>query len=105
MGSYGIGVSRLVGALIEANYDNINEIMKWPLSVAPYECAIIPMLKKNNTININLIKSNQAYKYLISKNIDTIIDDSDENISSKIRVLLKKNSSLVSKRNIKVTLI
>jgi prolyl-tRNA synthetase len=85
MGSYGIGVSRLVGALIEANYDNINEIMKWPLSVAPYECAIIPMLKKNNTININLIKSNQAYKYLISKNIDTIIDDSDENISSKIK--------------------
>ena len=85
MGSYGIGVSRLVGAIIEAKYDDKNEIMKWPLSVAPYECAIIPMLKKNNTININLIKSNQAYKYLISKNIDTIIDDSDENISSKIK--------------------
>ena len=59
--------------------------MKWPLSVAPYECAIIPMLKKNDSININLIKSNQAYKYLTSKNIDTIIDDSDENISSKIK--------------------
>jgi prolyl-tRNA synthetase len=85
MGSYGIGVSRLVGAIIEAKYDDKNEIMKWPLSVAPYECAIIPMLKKSDSMNINLIKSNQAYKYLISKNIDTIIDDSDENISSKIK--------------------
>jgi len=85
MGSYGIGVSRLVGAIIEAKYDDKNEIMKWPLSVAPYECAIIPMLKKNQSLNINLIKSNQAYKYLTSKNIDTIIDDTDENISSKIK--------------------
>ena len=85
MGSYGIGVSRLVGAIIEAKYDDKNEIMKWPLSVAPYECAIIPMLKKNDSLNINLIKSNQAYKYLTSKNIDTIIDDTDENISSKIK--------------------
>ncbi len=85
MGSYGIGVSRLVGAIIEAKYDDKNEIMKWPLSVAPYECAIIPMLKKNESLNINLIKSNQAYKYLISKNIDTIIDDTDENITSKIK--------------------
>ena len=30
MGSYGIGVSRLVGAIIEAKYDEKNEIMKWP---------------------------------------------------------------------------
>ena len=39
MGSYGIGVSRLVGAIIEAKFDDKNEIMKWPLSVAPYDCA------------------------------------------------------------------
>ena len=42
MGSYGIGVSRLVGAIIEAKYDDKNEIMKWPLSVAPYDIALIP---------------------------------------------------------------
>ena len=35
MGSYGIGVSRLVGAIIEAKYDDKNEIMKWPISVSP----------------------------------------------------------------------
>ena len=41
MGSYGIGVSRLVGAIIEAKYDEKNEIMKWPLSVAPYDLSLI----------------------------------------------------------------
>ena len=49
MGSYGIGVSRLVGAIIEAKYDEKNEIMKWPLSVAPYDIALIPMINKNDT--------------------------------------------------------
>ena len=47
MGSYGVGVSRLVGAIIEAKYDEKNETMKWPFSVAPYEVAIIPLISKN----------------------------------------------------------
>ena len=83
MGSYGIGVSRLVGAIIEAKYDDKNEIMKWPISVAPYHCAILPILNKND--NSNLIKANNIYKLLKDKNIDTIIDDTDENFSSKMK--------------------
>ena len=47
-----LGVSRLVGAIIEAKYDDKQEIMKWPFSVAPYELAIIPMINKNETICI-----------------------------------------------------
>ena len=83
MGSYGIGVSRLVGAIIEAKYDDKNEIMKWPLSVAPYDIALIPMINKNDTsaldkaININ----NELFK----NNIDALIDDTEENFSSKIK--------------------
>ena len=83
MGSYGIGVSRLVGAIIEAKYDDKNETMKWPLSVAPYECAILPMLNKND--DSNLAKANNISKLLNDKNIDTIIDDTDENFSSKMK--------------------
>ena len=83
MGSYGIGVSRLVGAIIEAKYDDKNELMKWPLSVSPFDCAIIPMINKNE--NSNLEKANNIFKYFKDKNIDTIIDDSDENISTKIK--------------------
>jgi len=81
MGSYGIGVSRLVGAIIEARYDEKNEIMNWPISVSPYECCIIPLINKND--NTNLEKALNIYKYLNEKKIDTLIDDSDENFSSK----------------------
>jgi prolyl-tRNA synthetase len=83
MGSYGIGVSRLVGAIIEAKYDDKNEIMKWPLSVAPYDIALIPMINKND--NTALEKANNINSELIKNNIDTIIDDTDENYSSKIK--------------------
>ncbi len=83
MGSYGIGVSRLVGAIIEAKYNDKDGIMKWPITVAPYHCVIIPMIKKNDTSNLE--KSNKISEYLKSKNIDAIIDDTEENISAKIR--------------------
>jgi len=81
MGSYGIGVSRLVAAIIEAKFNN--NTMKWPLSVSPYEVAIIPMISKND--NSNLIKSQKIYKELIKHNIDVLLDDTDENISAKIK--------------------
>jgi len=83
MGSYGIGVSRLVGAIIEAKYDDKEEIMKWPFSVAPYELAIIPMINKNETSALD--KATNIFKHFESINIDTIIDDTDENLSSKIK--------------------
>ena len=83
MGSYGIGVSRLVGAVIEAKYDEKNEVMKWPISIAPYHVAIIPMINKND--NSQLDKANNILLELKKNNIEAIIDDTDENISSKIK--------------------
>ena len=83
MGSYGIGVSRLVGAIIEAKYDDKNEIMKWPFSISPYELAIIPMINKND--NSTLERATNIFKHFKKHNIDTIIDDTDENLSSKIK--------------------
>ena len=83
MGSYGIGVSRLVGALIEAKYDEKNEVMKWPISVAPYETSIIPMINKNDTSALD--KADKIHLELKKNNIDVIIDDTDENFSSKIK--------------------
>ena len=83
MGSYGIGVSRLVGAIIEAKYDDKEEIMKWPFSVAPYELAIIPMINKNDSSSLD--RATEVFKHFEKNNIDTIIDDTDENLSSKIK--------------------
>ena len=83
MGSYGVGVSRLVGAIIEAKYNEKDEVMKWPLSVSPYEVAIIPLINKNETSNLE--KSKNIYNFLKNKNIDVILDDTDENFSSKMK--------------------
>ena len=83
MGSYGIGVSRLVGAIIEAKYDEKQEIMKWPISVAPYDCAILPLINKNDSTNLE--KANKLYNLLSKNKIDAIIDDTDESFSSKIK--------------------
>tara|TARA_B100000686_G_scaffold335596_1_gene404377 strand:+ start:24 stop:884 length:861 start_codon:yes stop_codon:yes gene_type:complete len=83
MGSYGIGVSRLVGAIIEAKYDDKNEIMKWPISVSPYDCSILPIINKND--NSNLEKATNIYNNLKKNNLDILIDDTDENLSSKVK--------------------
>ena len=83
MGSYGIGVSRLVGAIIEAKYDEKNEVMKWPISVAPYDISIIPMINKNDISALE--KANKINLELEKNDIDAIIDDTDENFSSKIK--------------------
>ena len=81
MGSYGIGVSRLVGAAIEANY--MNNVMKWPKSISPYDAVIIPSISKNN--NENLQKAEKVYKALKKQNIDVLLDDVDENMSNKFK--------------------
>ena len=73
----------MVGAIIEAKYDEKNEVMKWPISVAPYDIAIIPMMNKND--NSILDKSNKISLELENNGIETIIDDTDENLSSKIK--------------------
>ena len=81
MGSYGIGVSRLVGAIIEAKFNN--NVMKWPLSVAPYEVAIIPSLQKNDTSN--LPKAEKIYNFLKENKVDALLDDTLEHLSAKFK--------------------
>ncbi len=81
MGSYGIGVSRLVGAVIEAKYDK--EIMKWPKTISPFDVVIIPSFSKNN--RENLTKSIKIYEELKKQNIDVLLDDVNENMSQKFK--------------------
>tara|TARA_B100001248_G_scaffold25216_1_gene16536 strand:+ start:1758 stop:3071 length:1314 start_codon:yes stop_codon:yes gene_type:complete len=81
MGSYGIGVSRLVGAIIEAKFNK--EIMKWPKSISPFDVVIIPSISKNNQENLD--KAEKVYKELKKQNIDVLLDDVDENMSNKFK--------------------
>ena len=59
MGSYGIGVSRLPAAIIEAKYNN--QFMKWPKSVTPFHVAIINLGKSGDEADK---KSNDIYNCL-----------------------------------------
>ena len=81
MGSYGVGVSRLVGAIIEAKFNN--NIMRWPESVSPFEVVIVPSLQKKD--KSNYLKAEKIYNYLIKNNIDVLLDDTDEHLSAKFK--------------------
>ncbi len=81
MGSYGIGVSRLVAAIIEAKYNN--EKMKWPKSVTPFHVVIIPSINKND--DSNLKKAMKIYDELKKNKIDVLIDDVEENMANKFK--------------------
>ena len=81
MGSYGVGVSRLVAAIIEAKYNK--NVMRWPESVSPFEVAIIPSLQKNDKTNYE--KAKKIYDLLIRNNIDVLFDDTDEHLSAKFK--------------------
>ena len=81
MGSYGIGVSRLVGALIEVHFQN--GVMKWPKSVSPYNVVIIPSINKNDKRSLET--AIKIYNELCRQKIDVLLDDVDENMSAKFK--------------------
>ena len=81
MGSYGIGVSRLVAAVIEAKF--IEGVMKWPLVISPFDIAIIPLNNKSDTAPLD--KARKIYETLKDNSIDVILDDTLESPSSKFK--------------------
>jgi len=81
MGSYGIGVSRLVGAIIEAKFNN--NVMKWPNAVSPFTAAIIPSLQKND--KSNYLKAEKIYRLLKENKVDVLLDDTEEHLSAKFK--------------------
>ena len=78
MGSYGIGVSRLVGAIIEACHDDAGII--WPVSVAPFRVALIN-LKSGDVATDKACES--LYSRLTTAGIETLYDDTDERPGAK----------------------
>ena len=80
MGSYGIGVSRLPAAIIEAKYNY--KFMKWPKSVTPFHVAIINLGKNGDEADK---KSHEIYKFLKENSFDPLLDDTSESPSSKFK--------------------
>jgi prolyl-tRNA synthetase, family II len=78
MGSYGIGVSRLVGAIIEASHDEAGIV--WPDSVAPFNVGIVS-LKPDDAACAAI--AGRMYDALTASGRDVLYDDRDERAGVK----------------------
>ena len=78
MGSYGIGVSRLVAAIIETSNDEKGII--WPTSVAPFLVNIINLKNKDDNCKNKWL---EIHNNLAKNDIESIIDDRDESAGKK----------------------
>src|ERR1700680_2579128 len=82
MGSYGIGVSRLVGALIEANHDDAGII--WPESVAPFRVGLINLRPADDKCRA---AAGDLYAKLRGAGIEVLYDDRDESPAAKFAAM------------------
>jgi len=79
MGCYGIGVSRVVAATIEQNYDD--QGMIWPESIAPYQIGIVPMGKSDEMKEL----TETVYNTLTEAGYDVLLDDRDKKTSPGVK--------------------
>jgi prolyl-tRNA synthetase len=107
MGCYGIGVSRLVAAIIEQNHDKDGII--WPFEISPYKIVIIPLDLDDQRI---MSKAGKFYDQLKRDKITVLLDDRNEQAGVKfkdadligiyLQVIISKD--LLNKGNIEIRL-
>ena len=77
MGSYGIGITRLIAAAIEQNHDDYGII--WPRALAPFQVVILPLGRDNEVSET----AENLYDYLQQQGVETLLDDRDERAGVK----------------------
>src|SRR6267142_2079846 len=77
-GSYGVGVSRLVGAIIEACHDDAG--IKWPEAVAPFKAAILNLKQGSDDTDA---ACERLYRELTAKGVEVLFDDTDQRAGAK----------------------
>ncbi|MBV8507209.1 MAG: proline--tRNA ligase [Alphaproteobacteria bacterium] len=82
MGCYGIGVSRLVGALIEANHDDAGIV--WPPSVAPFRVGLINLRPADERCRE---AADDIYGKLLGAGVEVLYDDRDESPGAKFATM------------------
>ncbi len=78
MGCYGIGVSRLIAAVIECSHDEKGII--WPLEVAPFQVEVLPLQASDATV-LDLAK--KFYGEFVKHGVEVLLDDRDESAGRK----------------------
>ncbi len=81
-GSYGIGVSRLVGAIIEASHDEKGVI--WPEAVAPFNAAVVNLRADDAEVSA---ACESAYGQLLKAGVDVLYDDTAERPGAKFSTM------------------
>ncbi|HVZ14312.1 MAG TPA: proline--tRNA ligase [Bauldia sp.] len=82
MGSYGIGVSRLVGAIIEASHDEAGII--WPDAVAPFQVGLVNLKAGDPAVDA---ASEKLYERLTNAGISVLYDDLDQRAGAKFATM------------------
>ena len=82
MGSYGVGVSRLVGAIIEASHDDAGII--WPEAVAPWKVGIVTMRQDDEP---SVAAAEELYASLQLAGVETAYDDRDDRGGAKLATM------------------
>ena len=82
MGSYGIGVSRLVGGIIEASHDDRGII--WPRAVAPFDVAVVNLKAGDETCDSC---AEDLYAKLQAAGADPLYDDRDDRPGAKLAAI------------------
>ena len=80
MGCYGIGVSRILSAVIEQHHDEHG--IRWPLSIAPYQVHLIPVSTKDD---LQMQAANELYQHLSAQGVEVLLDDRDERPGVKFK--------------------
>jgi len=80
MGCYGIGVSRLIAAIIEQNHDKDGIV--WPNEISPYKVIILPLDTTENRI---IEEAQEFYEGLSRDGISVLLDDRDERAGVKFK--------------------
>ena len=82
MGSYGIGVSRLTGAIIEASHDKDGCV--WPVPVAPFEVGLVNLKAGDKDTDA---AADAIYEKLTNAGIEVLYDDTDERAGGKFATM------------------
>ena len=82
MGSHGIGVSRLLGAIIEASHDDKGII--WPEGVTPFHCGIVNLKQGDAGTDAACM---EVYTALKARGLDPLYDDRDERAGAKFATM------------------
>lgn len=80
MGSYGIGVSRLISAIVEQNADESG--MNWPKGIAPFDIHLVP-INLNDEYQLNL--TNDIEAAMLQAGYDVLVDDRKERPGVKFK--------------------